>query len=65
MKTAKEREKEFRDRLEELFAEFEAEYSITDDGKPYGFHQPVFNISMYAKYNPNGDCVAEFTSFNL
>lgn len=64
MITKEHREAAFRRELDELFESWGAEWELTDDRKPYGFHSPVFAINIDGVYNMN-ECVAEYTSFNL
>lgn len=65
MFTAKEREELFRKDLKELLEKHKAELVITDDGKPYGMHNPIVNISMFQEYDKDGNVIAEYTDFNL
>lgn len=65
MKTAQQREEEFRKDLAELLAKHGAEMDITDDGRPWGMHSGVCHITMYGKYDEEGNTLEEDASFNL
>ncbi len=65
MKTAKEREAAFRADLAELLARHKAELNITDDGKSYGLHQGVAEVTMMAEYDADGNQTAESTDFRI
>lgn len=65
MKTAAQREEEFRRDLEALLEKHGADLSIGDDGKPWGMHCGIANISMWAEYDDQNNCIAEFTDFNI
>lgn len=65
MKTAKQREEDFRRDLAELLACHDAELTVTDDGKVYGMHSGVCLISMQSEWNKDGDILAEYTEFQL
>ena len=64
MRTAKEREHAFRLDLAKLLAKHEAEINVTDDGKEFGLHSGVCEISMFGKWE-DGQLVAEYTEFRL
>lgn len=66
MKTAAEREKHFRQELEQLLNRHGCEIVVTDDGKPYGMHSPVLRFEMDAIYDDSGSGVmlAEYTDFS-
>lgn len=65
MKTAQEREDAFRDDLAQLLAKHGAEMDVTDDGRDFGLHRGVCEISMNGKWDENGNQVAEYTEFRL
>lgn len=66
MVTNKEREDAFRKEFQKLLDKHGAEITITDDGKPYGFHSGVCLVSMDSAWDAvTGDCVKEFTEFSL
>ena len=66
MKTAAEREAEFRADLDALLKRHSAEIDITDDGKPWGMHSGVVRISMGSKYTDDYlTCLAEYAEFQL
>lgn len=65
MKLEKQRELEFRKALESFLEANFASYQITDDGKPYRMHSGIVIISLEGIYAANGECVAEYTEFNL
>lgn len=62
---ADEREAAFREAFTRLLLEHGAEYDLTDDGRPWGMHSPVFRITMTPKWNDAGDLTLEYTEFNL
>ena len=64
MKTAIEREAEFRKDLQALLNKHGAELNITDDGKPYGMHRAVCRVEMDGIYE-NGCTVLEYAEFDL
>lgn len=65
MKTAKHREEAFRADLALLLERHDAELCVTDDGKPYGLHNGICEITMQSKWDDDGNEVAEYTSFRL
>ena len=65
MFTKEEREEAFRKDLKELLEKHKAELWVGDDGRPYGLHSGVVEITMYGKWDENGDQIAEFTDFKL
>ena len=65
MITSAERECAFRKDLAELLAKHDAELQVTDDGKGYGFHRGVCEISMGARWDSEGTQTAEYTDFQL
>jgi hypothetical protein len=65
MKTSQEREDAFRADLHALLAKHEAEMNVTDDGKDFGLHTGVCEISMSGKWDSDGNQVAEYTEFRL
>lgn len=64
MITAKQRENDFRSDFEKLLKKHGAEFQITDDGKPFGFHSAIAVINIDGVYK-NGETVAEYTEFRL
>ncbi len=65
MKTAAEREAAFRKEFDELCKKHNAEVVITDDGKPWGMHSPLVEITMEGQWNSDNETIAEFTLFHL
>lgn len=65
MTTAKEREAAFRAALAILLTEHGAELHITDDGKPYGMHTAIVQISMSNRWDATGNQTHEYTEFLL
>lgn len=63
--SAKEREEAFRRDLAKLLSQHGAELEVTDDGKSYGMHSGVCEISMAGKWDDGGNLVAEYTEFRL
>lgn len=64
MITAKQRENDFRSDFEKLLKKHGAEFQITDDGEPFGFHSGIVIISIDGVYD-NGEKSAEYTEFRL
>lgn len=64
MKTAKQREQDFRKELQELCDKHGAEIEADDDGKPYGLASAIIRVSMASIYE-NNEYVAEFVEFQL
>ena len=64
MKTAQEREADFRREFAELLARHCAELEVTDDRKPWGMHSGIARITMDSKYI-DGALVEDFTEFLL
>ena len=65
MKTSKQCEEEFRKDLAELLAKHNAELTMTDDGRPWGMHSGICIVTMYGKYDEEGNALEEGASFNL
>ena len=66
MKTASEREAEFRRELNHLLDKYDAEIDITDDGKDYGMHTGICEIYLPGKYDDEThECILEPVVFNL
>jgi len=65
MKTATQREQEFRAALEELLMAHGAELNVTDDGRPYGMHSGVCEVSMQRQWDEQGHEIAEYTELRL
>ncbi len=65
MKTAKQREAEFRADLDTLLKNHDAEIDITDDGKGYGAHRGIVIVSMNGSWDGDGEPVAEYAEFQL
>ena len=65
MKTAKQREDEFRADLKALIEKHGAEIDVTDDGRPYGMQSGVCQVMMMGKYDKDGEPVEEYTEFQL
>jgi len=64
VKTAKQREEEFREDLKELLRKHSAGLEVTDDGKPFGMQSGICIITMDGKYE-NHETIEEFTEFKL
>jgi hypothetical protein len=65
MKTAAEREAAFRADFEELLKRHKAEFDVTDDGRPYGLHSGVAEVTMISEYDGQGNQTAEFAQFRI
>ena len=66
MKTAEQREAEFRKELQALLDKHGAELEVTDDGKDYGMHSGVCRITMMSIYDYDSDSlVADFCEFEI
>ena len=65
MKTAKEREEAFRRDLAELLAKHKAELDITDDGKSYGMHSGIAEVTMMSEWDAEGNLTADYTEFRI
>lgn len=65
MQTAKEREEAFRRDLAELLAKHKAELNITDDGRSYGMHSGIAEVTMMGEWDAEGNATAEYTEFRL
>jgi hypothetical protein len=63
MKTAKQREADFRADLKALLDKHKAELNITDDGGDYGMQQGVAEVTMISEWDKDGNQTAEFTEF--
>jgi endo-1,4-beta-D-glucanase Y len=63
MKTAEQREKQFREELHRLLTRHGATIVVTDDGKPYGMHSAVCRIEMDDE--DSGDLLAEPCDFEI
>lgn len=64
MKTAKQREQDFRKEIQELCDRHGAEIEASDDGEPYGLASPLIRVSMESIYEED-EYVAEFVEFDL
>ncbi|WP_139786801.1 hypothetical protein [Desulfamplus magnetovallimortis] len=65
MKTAAEREMNFRRDLDELLAKHKAELDITDDGAEYGMHSAIAVVTMMPEWSQDGDQTTEYTEFRI
>lgn len=65
MSTAQEREAAFRADLKALLKRHKAELDITDDGKPYGMHKAIVEVTLDGEWDEDGKVVQEFTEFRL
>lgn len=65
MKTANQREAEFRSDLKKLLKKHDAEIEVTDDGASWGMHCGICRVSMSGRWDKNGETVAEYTEFSL
>jgi hypothetical protein len=65
VKTAKQREEDFRRELAELLERHGAEIDVTDDGRPFGMQSGVCLVTMGGQYDEDGKTVAEYTEFQL
>lgn len=65
VKTAKQREEEFRADMKALLEKHHAEIDVTDDGRPYGMHSGVCRVTMDGKYDSYGETLEEFAEFEL
>jgi hypothetical protein len=66
LRTAAQREADFRADFAALLAKHDAEFhQVTDDRKPYGLHNGVAIVSMQSEYAADGTLRADYTEFNL
>ncbi|MDP1709176.1 MAG: hypothetical protein Q8L89_08970 [Gammaproteobacteria bacterium] len=65
MQTAKEREEAFRRDLAELLAKHKAELNIADDGKSYGMHSGIAEVTMMSEWDEAGNQTADYTEFRI
>lgn len=65
MKTAKQRESEFRADLKALLEKHKAELDITDDGRNYGMHSGIAVVTMMNEWDEDGNQTAEYTEFRI
>jgi hypothetical protein len=65
MKTAEEREKIFRGELATLLLKHNAELNIGDDGRSYGMHSGIAEITMPSEWGADGVKLAEYTEFRI
>jgi hypothetical protein len=65
MKTAKEREADFRRDLDELLKKHNAELNVTDDGKSYGLHKGICEVFIPGEYDCEGNAIKEYADFRL
>lgn len=65
MKTARQREEEFRADFKALLSKYGAEINVTDDGRPYGMHSGVCTVTMDGTHDKDGETIEEFTEFKL
>ncbi len=66
MVTAEEREKDFLAKLEKLLIETGAELQVKDDGRPYGMHSGIVEITMNSIYDYEKDRLEkDFCEFEL
>lgn len=65
MKTAKERESAFLQDLYALLKTHGAEIIVTDDGRPYGMHSGIAEVTMDSEWDTDGNQLAEYTEFTL
>lgn len=63
MITKQEREQAFRHDLAELLAKHEAEMQVGDDGKDFGMHNGICEITMMTKWDEEGNQIAEYAEF--
>ncbi len=65
MRTAQEREDSFRLCLAQLLKEHGAELMVTDDGKSYGMHCGVCEITMDGQWDEEGNQTSQYTEFRI
>jgi hypothetical protein len=65
MRTAKQREEEFRADLKALLEKHKAELDITDDGRSYGMHNGIAVVTMMGEWDGDGNETAEYTEFRI
>jgi hypothetical protein len=65
VKTATQREEEFRADLKALLEKHGAEIVVTDDGWPGGMQPWVCTITMKGKHGKDGETLEEFVEFYL
>lgn len=64
MKTATQRKEEFLAELQQLCYKHRCEIMLSDDGKGYGMHSPVLNLSFDGLYD-SGETIEEYGYFEL
>jgi len=65
MKTAKQREEEFRKDLKDLLFKHSADLEITDDQAGYGMHSGIAIVTMSPEYDEDGILIADYTEFTI
>lgn len=65
MKTAEQRRLEFIQDMRQLCFKHKCEFSLSDDGKPYGQHSPIAVLCFEGVYDENNETVEEFGCFEL
>jgi hypothetical protein len=65
MRTAAQREADFRADFAELLKKHGAEFEVTDDGKPWGMHSGVARVSMQQEWAADGTLRADYAEFEL
>lgn len=65
MKDKMEREKEFRDRLAQLLAEFNAEICLDTISRGYEWDETKAIVYFHAEWDENGNVTTEFHEFDL
>ncbi|MDP1650508.1 MAG: hypothetical protein Q8M01_20230 [Rubrivivax sp.] len=65
MKTAVERERAFRDDLAALLKKHNAELAVTDDGRSYGMHRGIAEVTMMSEWDEDHNQTAEYVEFRI
>ena len=65
MKTAQQREEDFRRDLQALLEKHSADLEVTDDRKPWGMHSGIAVVTMMAERDADGNETAAYTEFRI
>lgn len=65
MRTAEQRKASFLRELQDLLNRYQAELQVTDDGKDYGMHTGVCQITMPSIYDNDHNLIADYCEFEL
>jgi hypothetical protein len=64
MKSAKEREAEFRADLAALLAKHKGELDITNEG-PYSGYKAIAEVTLHREYDADGNQTGEYATFSI